>query len=128
MIGKGYKFEVDVSVRHKGQRYALQRPHGAVIDADGVIAAVVLEYQIVIRHFADDLEIGAAAVLPFRLGIEDLGDLRVCVGRVEARKREEEKGQDSVHSRTQRFIVREILSKLVKSTVFIKVRLPVLSL
>lgn len=75
MIGIGYEIDVDVAIRHERQGYALHQVHGAIVDADGAIGVIVLENQIVTTNLSNDLEIGPAAVFPFRFGVGDQLDL-----------------------------------------------------
>jgi len=49
--------------------------HAVIVDADGAIRVVVLEYQIVTADLSNDLEVGPTAVLAFWIGIGDLLDL-----------------------------------------------------
>ena len=75
VIGIGYEIDVDVALRHECQGYALLQVHGAIVDANGATGVVILENQIVTANFSNNLEIGPAAVFPFRFGIGDQLDL-----------------------------------------------------
>jgi len=76
VIRVGYEVHIDILVRHEGERYPLEQLHTGIVDANGIIRVIILENQEVTVDLADDLEVGTAAVFPFRLGIGYL--LGVC--------------------------------------------------
>jgi hypothetical protein len=71
VVGVGHKVDIDILVRHKVQVSALQELHIIIIYTNSIIRIVVFKYEEIAADLADDLEISAAAVLPFRLRVND---------------------------------------------------------
>src|SRR6185437_16983314 len=52
VIGIGYEVDVDITLGHEGQWYALLQMHGAIVDTDDAARAIVLENQIVTTNLS----------------------------------------------------------------------------
>jgi len=85
IIRISYKVNIDVFIRHKGQGDPFHQFHAPIVHADGVVRVVILENQEVTIELTNDLEVGAPAVFPLRLGVNDL------LGRQQTRGKQDRK-------------------------------------